>query len=52
MDTEPRVCAFCEDRFVPRHPKQRFCSADCRYRNARDLAAAKKRADRALAATQ
>jgi hypothetical protein len=37
MDTTPRVCDFCEDSYTPRHPVQRFCSTDCRYRHARQL---------------
>lgn len=51
-----RRCAFCDDVFVPNTAKQRYDSADCRYRAARqrkyDERKALREAAEAVPATQ
>lgn len=42
----PRRCAFCDDPFVPNTPKQKYDSADCRMRAARQKAWEARQAER------
>ena len=43
-------CAFCGDPFMPnRNTLQKYCSVDCRYRQARQVAYQRRVADKAAA---
>ena len=48
-DPETRTCDFCDDAYTVRHPSQRFCSYDCRFRMRRQVVRERKEAEKAAA---
>ena len=42
-----RRCEFCGDPFMPKMTVQKYCSTDCRYRQARQTAHEQRVADKA-----
>lgn len=49
---ETRECKFCGAPFVERHPTQKFCSYDCRFRQRGQDQRLAKEAAKAPAAAQ